>query len=80
MFGRRAPISYGEANAVLFDTIAFLKDKKLEPGQPAGEVAFSIIRILESLKQKRGLEREETYEIVRKTDLGAYLSAFVTGL
>ena len=56
--GRRKPISYGEANAVLFDSISYLKGKRDMAGQTA-EVGLSIIRILESLKQKRGLTPDE---------------------
>ncbi|MCX6567512.1 MAG: hypothetical protein NT147_00475, partial [Candidatus Aminicenantes bacterium] len=72
--GGRVPISYGEANAVLFDSIAYLKDRQAETGQTA-EVAFSVIRILESLKQKRGLSREETLGIVKDVGLSAYLAS-----
>ncbi len=72
--GGREPISYGEANAVLFDSIAYLKDRQAEAGQTA-EVAFSIIRILESLKQKRGLSREETLGIVKSVGLSRYLES-----
>ena len=72
--GGRGPISYGEANAVLFDSIAYLRDRQAEAGQTA-EVAFSIIRILESLKQKRGLSREETLDIVKAVGLSAYLTS-----
>ena len=43
-------------------------------GQTA-EVGLSIIRILESLKQKRGLTSDEALEILRKSGLSAYLSA-----
>ncbi|MBE0711809.1 MAG: hypothetical protein IH583_05445, partial [Candidatus Aminicenantes bacterium] len=64
----------GEANAVLFDSIAYLKDRQSETGQTA-EVAFSIIRILESLKQERGLGREETLGIVKTVGLSAYLAS-----
>jgi len=71
--GRRDPISYGEANAVLFDSIAYLKGHREMTGQTA-EVGLSIIRILESLKQKRGLTSDEALEILRKTGLSAYLS------
>ena len=38
--GARDPITYGEANAVLYDAIAYLKDRQAEAGQTA-EVAFS---------------------------------------
>ena len=71
--GAREPVTYGEANAVLYDAIAYLKDKAAEAGQTA-EVAFSIIRILESLKQKRGLSREETLDLVKTVGLSAYLA------
>jgi N-acetylmuramic acid 6-phosphate etherase len=74
--GPRKPISYGEANAVLFESIAFLKDKKDQAGQTA-EVALSVIRILESLRRKTGLSQEEALDIVLKTGLGQYLSASV---
>jgi len=72
--GHRPPISYGEANAVLFEAIAFLKDKKDTAGQTA-EVALSIIRILESLRQGRGLTNEEALVIVRSPGLAAYLGS-----
>jgi N-acetylmuramic acid 6-phosphate etherase len=72
--GPRDPIRYGEANAVLYDAIAYLRDRPAEAGQTP-EVAFSIIRILESLRQKRGLTHEETLELVRSPGLSAYLSS-----
>ncbi len=71
--GRRKPISYGEANAVLFDSIAYLRGKREMAGQTA-EVGLSIIRILESLKQKRGLTSDEALRVLGKTGLSAYLS------
>ncbi len=67
------PISYGEANAVLFDAINYLKNKKKEAGQTA-EVAFSIIRILESFRLEKGLIRSKTLNIVKETGLSQYLS------
>jgi len=71
--GRHEPITYGEANVVLFDAIAFMKDKTEAVGQTA-EVALSIIRILESLRQTRGLTNGEALEIVRKAGLNQYLA------
>jgi N-acetylmuramic acid 6-phosphate etherase len=71
--GVRKPISYGEANAVLFDSIAFMKDRAEDVGQ-AAEVPLSIIRILESFRQKRGVMPEEALEIVQKMGLAAYLA------
>jgi N-acetylmuramic acid 6-phosphate (MurNAc-6-P) etherase len=73
--GVRKPVSYGEANAVLFDSIAFMKDRSKDVGQ-AAEVPLSIIRILESLRQKRGVMPKETLEIVQKKGLAAYLAGF----
>jgi N-acetylmuramic acid 6-phosphate etherase len=72
--GPRDPVSYGEANAVLYEAIAYLKDRPEEGGQTA-EVAFSIIRILESLKEERGLGDEETLALVRKPGLSKYLES-----
>jgi len=73
LYGIRRPISYGEANAVLFDAINYLKNKKKEAGQTA-EVAFSIIRILESFRLEKGLIRSETLNTVKETGLSQYLS------
>ena len=73
LHGIRRPISYGEANAVLFDAINYLKNKKKEAGQTA-EVAFSIIRILESFRLEKGLIRSKTLKIVKETGLSQYLS------
>lgn len=71
-YGLRSPITYGEANAVLFDSIAYLKDKQETAGQTA-EVALSIIRILESLRQKRGVSNEEALNLVQTVGLADYL-------
>jgi len=72
-YGRREPISYGEANAVLYDSIAYLKDKEQVAGQTA-EVALSIIRILESLRQKRGITGDEALVILEQQGLADYLA------
>jgi N-acetylmuramic acid 6-phosphate etherase len=71
-FGARRPISYEEANAVLFDSIAFMKDRPQGAAQSA-EVALSIVRILESLRQKTGIPAEEALAIVQKEGLPDYL-------
>jgi hypothetical protein len=76
--GLRSPVSYGEANAVLFDAIAFLRDKRDAAGQTA-EVALSIIRILESLRQGRGLSNEEALAMVQTTGLSRYLTEVSPG-
>ncbi len=72
LYGVREPISYEEANAVLFEAIRFLKDKTEEAGQTA-EVAFSIIRVLESLRLKRNFSNAEILDIVKTTGLSQYL-------
>ncbi|MGB8952656.1 MAG: hypothetical protein WCC06_08320 [Candidatus Aminicenantales bacterium] len=71
--GVRSAITYGEANAVLFEAIAFLKDKSQAAVQ-AAEVPLSIIRILESLRQKRAISQEEALELVIKKGLSHYIS------
>ncbi|MDD8014275.1 MAG: hypothetical protein PHX45_01170 [Acidobacteriota bacterium] len=73
-YGRRKPVSYGEANAVLFDSIAFLKDRQKETGQAAAEVAFSIIRIVESLRLRQGVTQSQALAIVLQKGLAGYLS------
>jgi hypothetical protein len=72
--GYREPIAYGAANAVLFDAIGFLNNRKDSSGQTA-EVALSIIRILESLRLNRAVSNEEALAIVRNPGLAAYLAA-----
>lgn len=71
--GRPRTITYGEANAVLFDAIAYLRSKRKEAGQTA-EVAYSIIRILESLRRKSPVPPDEALGIVIDTGLGPYLA------
>jgi len=77
LYGFREPISYGEANAVLFEAISFLKDKQREVGQTA-EVALSIIRILESLRLNRSLSQEKVLDILKKTGLSGYLTNVIS--
>ncbi len=71
-YGRRQEISYGEANAVLYDSIEFLRDKQSVAGQTA-EVALSIIRILEALRLKKGVTNEEALAILQQVGLAGYL-------
>jgi N-acetylmuramic acid 6-phosphate (MurNAc-6-P) etherase len=66
------PISYGEANAVLYDAIGFMKGKR--DGQDKSyEVALSIIRILESLRKNEAVSHEDAWGIVRDMGLQRYL-------
>ena len=71
--GIHKPISYGEANAVLFEAIKFLKEGENKAGQTA-EVALSIIHILESLRLKKGISQEDAFKIVQNTGLNKYLT------
>jgi hypothetical protein len=73
--GAHPPVSYGEANAVLYDAIEYLRGRPAEAGQTA-EVAFSIIRILESLKRARGVDRAEALDLVNRIGLSKYLDTF----
>jgi len=73
-YGVRKTIGYGEANAVLFDSIAYMRDKPDEVGQ-AAEVPLSIIRILESIRRRREFTADEALELVKKTGLAAYLAS-----
>lgn len=71
--GIQKPISYGEANAVLYDAIGFMKGK--EGGLDRSvEVALSIIRILESLRLNEAISQEEALTIVRSRGLQQYLN------
>ncbi len=76
-FGSRRPISYEEANAVLFKSIAFMKDRP-QGDAPSAEVPLSIVRILESLRQKRGISLEEALALVRQKGLPGYLNEAAT--
>jgi N-acetylmuramic acid 6-phosphate (MurNAc-6-P) etherase len=74
-YGTRRAVSYGEANAVLYDSIAFVKNRAAAAGQ-AAEVPLSIIRILESVRRSRSFTAEEALPIVQKPGLAAYLAEF----
>jgi len=75
-YGIRKPISYGEANAVLFESMRYFKDKNTL-NKIGSEVALSIIHILESLRQKTGLSQDEAYEIMKNKGLTFYLSEII---
>ena len=75
LHGAREPITYAEANAVLFDVMPFVAEKKAQGDETAAEVAVSIVRILESLRQKRSLTLDETLEQLRGGGLNAYLAS-----
>lgn len=75
--GIQVPINYGEANAILYDAISYMKNKKDRDGH-ADEVGLSIVRVLESLRQVKAISKEEALQIVRKKGLEIYLKDVVT--
>ena len=74
-YGVHNPINYGEANAVLFDSLKFLKNIKMtESAERFGVVSLSSVRILESLRSKQSVSIEETLKIVSEKGLSRYLT------
>jgi hypothetical protein len=71
--GIMEPISYGEANAVLYDAIGFMKGRRERLDQ-SYEVALSIIRILESLRLNKAISLDEAWAIIRDMGLQQYLN------
>jgi N-acetylmuramic acid 6-phosphate etherase len=67
---RETPVTFADANAVLFDAIDYVR--RQEMGQTA-EVALCIIRILEALGRRAALSWEEAGEILSREGLAAYL-------
>lgn len=68
--GKATPINYAEANAVLFEAIDFVAEQT----EQISEVALAIIHILESLKEKRDVGREEAFSIAKSIQLEHYLA------
>lgn len=74
-YGVHNPINYGEANAVLFDSLKYLKNiSNPEIGKPFGVVTLSTIRILESLRSRQSVSLEETSKIAKEKRLAQYLA------
>ncbi|MES2997935.1 MAG: hypothetical protein V4700_01240 [Pseudomonadota bacterium] len=73
-FGQEPPISYAEANAILFNIIDVVKTR--HTAIKTSEVALSIIRILESLKQQRPISWEQAEEILHRESLSDYLRPY----
>ncbi|WP_242107977.1 hypothetical protein [Luteimonas aquatica] len=74
-YGERPPLGYAQANAVLFDTIGFVRTRKSAGDQGAAEVSLAIVRILESQRLQRAVSYEEAAERLRSGGLNGYLSA-----
>jgi N-acetylmuramic acid 6-phosphate (MurNAc-6-P) etherase len=66
------PITYDEANAVLFDAIDFLKER----GRQTSEVELSIIRIMETFRKKRGISWDKALLIAETEGLEQYLKEY----
>jgi len=72
LYGVQKSISYGEANAVLYEALTFMENKR---GRVDGEteVALSVIRVLESLRLNKPLSLNEASQILRGKGLHHYL-------
>ncbi len=71
-YGNCPLISYAAANAVLFDVMNYKQEHN-----DASVVSLSIVRVLESLKYKRGISWEEAEAILKNKSLGYYLKTCV---
>jgi hypothetical protein len=71
-YGIRQPISYGEANAVLYEACSFLSSKVRESGHAAA-ADLSIVQILESLRQKQSIDQEDALDTLQERGLRLYL-------
>jgi N-acetylmuramic acid 6-phosphate etherase len=72
LHGIQKPTSYGEANAVLYEALSFMEDKRGRI-DGAAEVALSVVRILESLRLKKSISHEEAMKIVQGKGFRQYL-------
>jgi N-acetylmuramic acid 6-phosphate etherase len=70
--GIQKPVSFGEANAILYDSIAYMKENMGGNGQSQA-VGLSIVRVLESLRLNRAFSPEEALSIIQKEGLESYL-------
>jgi len=70
-YGRTAPITYAEANAVLYAALDFSETQ----GSQISEVELSIIGILESLRKQAGIRWNEALSIAHAIGLENYLES-----
>ena len=74
-YGVHNPINYGETNAVLFDSLKYLKNTNIQDSKERiGVVTLSTIRILESLRTRKSKSLEEALNIAGEKGLALYLS------
>lgn len=71
-YGRVRPISYAEANALLFDCL----ESPVCQASGRSEVELSIVRALEALRLKRFVSWERAIKIIKEKGLEAYLCRF----
>ena len=69
-YGKTEPIAFGEANAILFDAMDYVR--RHDSGQTA-EVALSIVRIVEALARRAAVSWEEARTIVEAEGFNAYM-------
>ncbi|WP_394843493.1 hypothetical protein LZC95_41405 [Pendulispora brunnea] len=72
--GQRADITYQEANAVLYDVMPYVAKKREEKDQAAAEVSIVIVRVLESLRQKKSVSLDDCLNLLKQQGgLNGYL-------
>ncbi len=74
LYGKNPPISFAEANAVLFDAMAYVQ--KTGQFTEAPEVALSILRVLETLKHHKNVSWEQTQVLMKQETLDKYLANY----
>ena len=72
--GTTSPITYAEANAVLFDVIDHRASDPALASSP--EVELAIVRILESLARQRAISLDDAAALLRARKLDAYLGDY----
>ena len=69
-YGMTEPVTFGEANAILFDAMDYVRSR--DTGQTA-EVALSIVRAIEALARHDFVSWDEAQSTVETEGLNAYL-------
>ncbi len=71
LHGPSGPITFAEANAVLFEAMDYVRGREMTQ---TAEVALSIIRILEAFRRKGPVTWDEARKILEAEGLAAYLA------
>lgn len=72
--GERAPVGYADVNAVMFDAADWRRANTTQASAP--EVELSIVRILESLRLRRGISWAEANTLLQQRKLDDYLAGY----